>query len=171
MVLTTLAVFGAWAAAVSIFDIRRRRVPNWLVLTGVAGAVLQYVGLAPILSLTWSQSLVGAVIGFIVFLPLYAFRAMGAADVKVFAVLGLWLGAGALLPVWMVASLGAGLHAIYAVARTHLPPVAVFGRMAVLGSTSDQPVRGAPYAAFLVIAAVGYVLYRLHPDLIAGLGG
>ncbi|RKP50258.1 A24 family peptidase [Pararobbsia silviterrae] len=157
-------VFGAWAAAVSIYDIRVRRVPNGLVLLGLACAGSQFVpgcaGLTRVGELTLAQSLLGGALAFAVFVPLYAFRAMGAADVKVFAVLGVWLGGGVLLPVWMIASVAACVHAVYAVARTRLPPVVVFGHAVALGGAAQRPIRGAPYAAFLVLAVCAVLAHR-----------
>jgi prepilin peptidase CpaA len=175
MSLIPLLMLGAWAAAVAVFDVRFRRVPNWLVAIGLVCAIAQYLDGLRVLPLTIEQSLMGGLIAFVVFLPLYVFRAMGAADVKVFTVLGLWLGVSTLLPVWMIASAAAGVHAIYAIARPRLPPVVAFGRVlgrtTVYGGTGFQPLRGAPYAAFLVIAACCVALHRLYPADFFGIGG
>ena len=161
--LTPVATLGAWAAAVAAYDLRFRRVPNWLVVIGMLCACAQYAGRLQVLALPIDASLLGGLIAFVVFLPLYVFRAMGAADVKVFTVLGLWLGVGSLLPVWMIASLAAGAHAIYAVVWPRLRSVVPMGRFAALGEAHGEPVRGAPYAAFLAAAALSVALYRLYP--------
>jgi prepilin peptidase CpaA len=169
--LASLLMLGAWSGAVAVSDIRRRRVPNWLVLVGFACAIVQQFGVLQIAPVSLSQALIGAGLAFAVFIPLYAFRAMGAADVKVFAVLGLWFGASVLLPVWMIASALAGVHALYAIARPRMAPMLVFGRVLMFSGAVGQPVRGAPYAAFLVIAACAVALSRVFPSLTAGFGG
>jgi len=169
--LTPVVVLGAWTAVVATYDTRFRRVPNWLVVIGVLCACAQHLGRWQVLPLTIEQSLLGGLIAFVVFLPLYVFRAMGAADVKVFTVLGLWLGVGSLLPVWMAASLAACAHALYVVVWPRVRVVAVVGRHAALSGVQGRPVRGAPYAAFLTIAACGVALYRLYPAGLLTSGG
>ncbi len=156
----SVLMLGAWAGAVSFFDIRDRRVPNWLVGLGAIFACMSFALARDALMVTPFRCLLGFLLAFVVFLPLYAMRAMGAADVKVFAVLGLWLGVGMLVPIWLWASAAAGVHAIYAIAATRLQPVMVLGRMFAIGSSTDGRIRGAPYAAFLTLAAVGLVLFE-----------
>lgn len=156
-----------WAAAVSVFDIRERRVPNWLVGLGVAFACVSFVVARDTPAATPVQGLLGALLAFVVFLPVYAFGVMGAADVKVFMVLGLWLGAGMLVPVWLWASAAAGVHAVYAMARMRLRRVTVPGHTRVPGARRVRPMRGAPYAAFLALAALGVVVSR-HLSSVAG---
>src|ERR1700744_896308 len=101
---------ATWSVTVSVFDIRSRRVPNWLIGLGVVFACILFVATPDASTAIPLQSLLGALVAFAVFLPLYIFGAMGAADVKVFAVLGLWLGAGALGPIWLWASAAGGGH-------------------------------------------------------------
>jgi prepilin peptidase CpaA len=157
----------AWVLAVSVFDIRERRVPNWLVGLGIASACVSLLLVRDAAAPTPVQGLLGALLAFVVFLPLYTFGAMGAADVKVFAVIGLWLGAGTLVPVWLWASTAAGIHAVYAIARTKLGPVTVLGHTLVLGAGPVRQIRGAPYAAFLALAALGVMVSR-HPSWVPG---
>ncbi|MCW8344380.1 prepilin peptidase, partial [Stenotrophomonas sp. SG1] len=89
-----------------------RRVPNaWLVAAGVIAALAITAGQFSAPRLPWLPHVAGAVLGLLALLPFYALRWMGAGNVKFFAVLGLMLGWQALLPVWLVASLAAGVHA------------------------------------------------------------
>ncbi len=71
-------------------DIASRRIPNWLVGAGLLGGLgvssLTPDGIGP------GSSLLGAVAGFSVLLPLYLLRAMGAGDVKLMAAVGAFLG-------------------------------------------------------------------------------
>ncbi|AIY40104.1 putative prepilin peptidase transmembrane protein [Collimonas arenae] len=97
--------------------------------------------------------------GLVFFAPLYILRAMAAGDVKFFAVLGLLLGPGALLPVFLFASLIAGAHAmIVYVLRLGLAPglqvIAV--RVACWNWYQRMLERrgnrvGIPYAAYLAL--------------------
>ena len=93
----------AWLAALSLYDIRRRRLPNWLTMPGaaviLAVAAVQGRGVA---------ALFGALALFAVYLAVHLISpaAMGAGDVK------LAIGIGALTAsfgsdVWMLAAIGA----------------------------------------------------------------
>ncbi len=98
----------------AIWDIRTRRIPNWLTLSGVLVAlalntfIYQPVG-------TWfgvALSLKGLGLAFGVYFMLYLLRAMGAGDVKLMAAVGAaagwenWLG---ILVLTSVAGAVAGL--------------------------------------------------------------
>jgi prepilin peptidase CpaA len=110
------ALFISWALAVVFFDCRLRRIPNWLVITGLTVAcVLVASGHSPF-KIDLSDAALGVPLGLIGLLPFYLFGLMGAADVKVFATLGAWCGFHALSTLWVVASMGAGIHAVYLLA-------------------------------------------------------
>src|SRR5580704_3971926 len=72
------------------FDIRYRRIPNWLVLAGiVAGFVWN------LYSSSWSglgHAAAGLGLGFALYFPLYLLRARGAGDVKLLAAVGAIVG-------------------------------------------------------------------------------
>ena len=87
-----LAVLVVLAA---IWDIRWRRIPNWLTLSGtVLGFALSWFLEAPGLV----SSLEGLALAFAVYFILYLLRGMGAGDVKLMAAVGAtagmmnWLG-------------------------------------------------------------------------------
>ncbi|OGA71073.1 MAG: hypothetical protein A3F77_17745 [Betaproteobacteria bacterium RIFCSPLOWO2_12_FULL_67_28] len=94
----TLLLFLGLAVAT---DLAASRVPNWLTLS----AALAGVGF----SLTaggigFGQALGGGAMGLAVFIPLYAFRAIGAGDVKLMIAAGTYLG--------MAGSLAAAVYAL-----------------------------------------------------------
>nr|WKF59353.1 hypothetical protein HUO10_003862 [Paraburkholderia busanensis] len=98
----------------------------------------------------------GALIGLFALLPFFALGAMGAADVKVFAVLGAWCGVHALLGLWMAATLMAGVHALWLmiVTRTRLAGLGRHG-----GATFELGGKASsPYAAFLTLAASAWLM-------------
>lgn len=97
-----LLAFIALVMAAVVFDLRTRRIPNSLVLAGMAlGLLFQTVapsggGLfngAGGGSLGPAQALLGAATGLALFMPMYALRTLGAADVKLLGMAGMWLGA------------------------------------------------------------------------------
>jgi prepilin peptidase CpaA len=149
-------VFTGWAALVAWSDCRDRRVANGLVAVGgVAALVCSALHAAPF-GTTPAQAAIGASIGFAVLVPFFLLGVMGAADVKVFAAIGAWCGASALLGVWVAATLASALHALVVLAA---------GRLRSEGGPGWSPWRegrptfaigarrSTPYAALLVGAA------------------
>ncbi len=98
-------VIGAWMIAMCGYDLRDRRLPNWLTLPGAAVILVAAVSLE-----RGAAGLAGAAALFGVYLLIHLLnpRAMGGGDVK------LALGLGALTgmfgaDVWVLAAVGAPL--------------------------------------------------------------
>src|SRR5437763_15114898 len=71
----------------AVYDVRYRRIPNWLTLLGVVLGV----AMNTFLYRGWPGlrfSLAGLALAFGVYVLLYALRAMGAGDVKLMAAVG-----------------------------------------------------------------------------------
>jgi prepilin peptidase CpaA len=106
----TAAVLLAMVAVAAVSDIRRRKIPNWLTLGGMAGGlVLQTVlhGLAGLL-----HSAEGLALGFGVYLAFYCLRAMGAGDVKLMAAVGAIAGPALWFQMFVATSVTAGVLAL-----------------------------------------------------------
>lgn len=164
--------------ATIICDMWLRKVPNWLVLLGVfgqLGCLFFSLPLDPQFANSWSSAGLGAAFTFLFFLPLYVFRAMGAGDVKFFAVLGFWLGLGPTLIVCAIGTLLAGLHALWVVLVPQIGLYRMTHRCGELNNVLMQfrwgrrlsdyatakrgGTEGVPYAAYLAIGAITYVFW------------
>ena len=145
----SIGTFLVWAVLVAGSDIRSRRIPNSLIAGGLVAAFASALcsvnpfGVVPV------QALLGMLVGMVCLFPFFLLRMMGAADVKVFAVLGAWCGLHGLLWLWIAASLVAGIHAlaVLLLSRTALrtlwqrdTPALMLGRY-----------RATPYGACLAI--------------------
>jgi prepilin peptidase CpaA len=79
-----------------IYDIRYRRIPNWLVLPAVpVGFALNALVSLRSQESVWpglGQAALGLGLAVLVYMPLYALRGMGAGDVKLAAALGALVG-------------------------------------------------------------------------------
>ena len=98
------------ATAAAVLDLRTRRIPNWLTVTGlVAGIALNGAafGWAGVL-----QSLKGAGLGLLLLLPFFLLRSLGGGDWKLVGAVGAFLGPSALLTVLLWALLVAGVMAL-----------------------------------------------------------
>ena len=93
------SLFGDAAAAVfltlllvaCICDVRARRVPNQLNAALALSGLCYTVATHPVLS-GIGFALGGLAIGLVIWFPSYAFRLLGAGDVKLAAAGGMWLG-------------------------------------------------------------------------------
>jgi len=120
----SLAVAAALGAAAVFEDVRRRTLPNWLTVGGLAAAlalaaVRGWHGLWP--------AAAGAAVGFAILLPLFWMRAMGGGDIKLMAAYGALLGPSAVLvAAGFAAFFGAALAAavLAAAPRTRAIPYA-----------------------------------------------
>ncbi len=102
-----LVLIGGLAA---IYDLRYRRIPNWIVLTGLVLGI----GLNTFL-FEWAglrQSFLGLGLAFLIYFPLYLLRGMGAGDVKLMAALGSMVGWADWLGIFFLTAIVGGVAAV-----------------------------------------------------------
>ena len=104
------ALLAALVLVAAIYDIRFRRIPNWLVLTGFCLGVAFNTYFLRVDGLI--LSLLGAALAFAVYLPFFALRAMGAGDVKLMIAVGAFVGAKNWLILFLMTAILGGILAI-----------------------------------------------------------
>ena len=117
----TLALFAVVAAAVvagAAVDVATRRIPNRITFPAavlILGIQTWFYGLSGL-----GDSLLGLAGALIIFLVPYAFRVLGAGDVKLLAVAGAGLGPSALVSLALFTSLAGGLQILLWMAAMRL---------------------------------------------------
>jgi prepilin peptidase CpaA len=98
------------AGAAGYLDYRTRRIPNWLVLSGL----ILGVGLNSFLYGTQGLwvAVQGCGLALLIYLPLFALRAMGGGDAKLMAAIGSLVGPGNWLVIFFITALLGGFFAI-----------------------------------------------------------
>ena len=103
-------ILGLMVSIAAVYDVRFRRIPNWLVLTGLVLGL----GLNTYL-FEWRgarASLLGIGIALLIYLPLYLLRGMGAGDVKLMAAIGAIVGAANWFGIFFISALLGGVMAV-----------------------------------------------------------
>lgn len=106
-ILAALVVLVLSAAAT---DLRNRRIPNSLTLTGVVAGLVLNLGLNGMLGAR--ASLLGLALGFVVLLPPFLLRGGGAGDVKLMAAVGALAGPLNTFSIFILTALFGGLLAL-----------------------------------------------------------
>ncbi|MCU0248107.1 MAG: A24 family peptidase [Bryobacter sp.] len=104
------AVLALLTLVAAALDVHSRRIPNWLTATGlVAGLAVQFF-------LSGAVGLRTAALGFglavLIYIPLFALRAMGGGDVKLMAALGALLGPERWFAVFLLTAILGGILAL-----------------------------------------------------------
>jgi prepilin peptidase CpaA len=88
------------------FDLKYRRVPNWLVGVGLCSSLLLALVINPSGGLVFG--LLGIVVALLIFLPPYLLKYMGAGDAKLFCVIGMCIGPANTIMVALYTSIAGG---------------------------------------------------------------
>ena len=112
------ACFTLALVVASVWDIRSRRIPNWLV---IALAVLGvcYSALVQSPSFGVPRALLGLLLGFVLWIPFYALRMLGAGDVKLFAAASSWLAPSQVVGAALASALAGGVLSVIGLVLAH----------------------------------------------------
>jgi prepilin peptidase CpaA len=147
-------------------DLYERRVRNaWLLAALLFGAGWLMWAWMQQVAVPLVLAVIGLLIGLLILLPFYVMRWMGAGDVKFFATLGFLLGGKALLPIWIIASLLGGVHAVIILVFRFLMRYSGSGLAALQAQVIEWHLwqrvliarkgrKGLPYAAYMAIGAL-----------------
>lgn len=112
-----LLLDGALLAVVclaAVLDLRTRRIPNWLTVSGLVLALglRGIMGMDPFLG-----GLMAAGVAFLLCLPIFALGGLGGGDVKLLTAAGAFLGMDRLWGALAVTAIAGGLFALFSVIR------------------------------------------------------
>jgi len=154
-------------------DLRHHRIPNLLVLLGLALGLIGQMYSGGLSGL--GDSLLGILICFALFLPMYAFGGMAAGDVKLMAMVGSFLPVHYALWAAMFSLIAGGVCGVLIVlVRGQLRQT--FGRywlilraQAYLAPTSDEVAgKPFPYSIAILIGTLNSIYWQLN---VSGFGG
>ncbi len=106
-----LAVLVIAAAA---FDLRTRRIPNWLCATGLLSGFACQIAL-----FKWTgarEAALGAGLALLIYIPLFALRAVGGGDVKLMAAVGSLAGPKSWIAIFLITAIVGGAIALFMIA-------------------------------------------------------
>jgi prepilin peptidase CpaA len=175
-------LLGILVAVAAVYDVRFRRIPNWLVLTGI------------IVGLSWNtlssgrlmfgnpgllRGAEGLGLGFILYFPLYLIRGRRAGDVKLLAAAGAIAGPGNVFWVFLLTAILGGAIALVVVTlhkrvgrtlfnlgwilRDLMQFRAPYKSSEELDVTTDKGLR-VPHAAMMAVGSAAFIImtqYRL----------
>ncbi len=146
--------------AIGVSDAQRHRIPNHMVgllLLAVIISVLQQPGV------DWIIHVKGFLITFVVGFGLYLVRAMAGGDVKLLAVLGLWLGDGMMWQVTPYIVLSGGVIGVFFLAlhmassgESVLLQVKAYSLQKITPGWKTQQPLVIPFAPAIVIGLAYY---------------
>src|SRR5215831_9740817 len=161
--------------AAAVYDVRYRRIPNWISVGGIALGVLSNSLRHGIPGLLFA--LTGFAVGFGVYLLLYLIHAMGAGDVKLMGAIGALVGWQTWIAIFVIAAILGGIMAmIVIVARNRVKKTfwnvgyllnemrrgrAAYVSREELDVRSPQSV-GLPHGAVIAIGAIFYLALATH---------
>ena len=105
----SIAILGLGVVAAAL-DATTRRIPNALTFGSTAVGVAFAAATGGVQGLGWSVA--GWMVGLLLFLPLFALRAMGGGDVKLLAAFGAWLGPALVCWVAIYGAIAGGVLAL-----------------------------------------------------------
>ena len=103
-ILIGLLIIAAW------HDFNSYRIPNSLVFFGIAiGLLMNFLLPLDEITVGLQLAIAGFAVGFLIFLPLYFLRGMGAGDIKLMAMVGTFVGPIPLLEIGLYVAIVGGI--------------------------------------------------------------
>jgi len=102
------------AVLAGLFDLRTRRIPNWLCAAGILCGFASQIAL-----FRWigaRDAALGAALALVIYIPLFALRAVGGGDVKLMAAVGSLAGPKSWIVIFLITALVGGLIALVMIA-------------------------------------------------------
>jgi prepilin peptidase CpaA len=170
------ALLLAVVLGAAVYDVRYRRIPNWISVTGV----LLGLAMNSFLYQGWPGlrlSLTGLAGGFGIYFALYALRAMGAGDAKLMAAVGAIVGWRNWFGIFLFAAITGGAMALILVAmrgrvRKTLWNVGFIlsemksGRPAYMGKEEldvrNPKALGLPHGAVIAVGTIFFLALAAH---------
>jgi len=161
--------------AAAVYDVRYRRIPNWISVGGAILGVLSNWLMHRTAGLTFA--LAGLALGFGLYFLLYLIHAMGAGDVKLMAAIGALVGWKAWVAIFVITAILGGIMAmILIMARKRVKKTfwnigfvlsemrhgrAAYVRREELDVHSPKSM-GLPHGAVIAVSTIFYLALAAH---------
>ncbi|QOL51771.1 A24 family peptidase [Massilia litorea] len=140
-------------------DIRERRIPNWLVATGMTGALafhsISLQGEGAVFALS------GLAVGMATLLPMYALGVMGAGDVKLMGMIGAFLGMDGVFGAVLASMAAGGLLALGFAACKRMLPQMFINLLDILRHFHIKHMTRSITAPMAPVASIGKMPYAV----------
>jgi prepilin peptidase CpaA len=174
------AILMAVVLSAAVYDVRYRRIPNWISVCGVLAGLAMNTFLTFDSPARWSglvSSLEGFGLGFGVYFALYALRAMGAGDVKLMAAVGAIVGPANWFAIFLITAITGGIMALILIALRRRFTTTMWnvgfilsemksGRPAYVGKeeldVKSPKAVGLPHGAVIAVGTVFYLAISLR---------
>jgi len=172
----TQALLLTLVLGAAVYDVRYRRIPNWLtvsgVLAGIAMNTFLYQGLPGLIF-----ALKGLLLAFVSYVALYALHAMGAGDVKLMAAVGAIVGWENWFGIFLITAVIGGIMSLILVASRGRVKKTLFnvgfilsemksGRPAYLANeeldVKNKRSLGLPHGAVIAVGSLFFLALSAH---------
>jgi prepilin peptidase CpaA len=145
-------------------DIRFGKIPNWLIMGGMAIGFFGHASISGISGMLFSLKGLGS--GLALFLGLYLIGGMGAGDVKLLAAVGSFIGAEGIVSAGIMAMLLGGLYAMammiaHGGMRASLKEIATMLKSCILmpgALEAFKPAKAQPQLRYALVIGLGTLM-------------